>query len=348
MKSVVSWRSPLAIIFLGLVGAGLIWIFLNMIFDEFRREEPLALGATFSTKYARELGLDPQAAFSATLGELGVRRVRLPIYWDEVEPTRGEFHFDELDALFAEALKYGAEIIPTVGLRVPRWPECHAPAWAKTLESEERQKQLLTYLRAVVTRYRAYNSIIAWQVENEPFLEMFGECPKIDREFLKQEVALVRELDARPIIITESGELSTWLGAVGLSDIIGISMYRVVWNRLVGYIYYPLSPGFYRYRAEAVRPFTSGIIITELQAEPWVARGILATPLNEQYHSMNPARLRDNLSFASRAGFREVYLWGIEWWYWLKEKKGEPAFWNTGRGVFRANAPHRPLLQRAQ
>lgn len=343
MRSTTPWRRPLVIIVLGLIGAGLIWIFLNMVLDEFRPVEPLALGVTFSTKYARELGLDASAVFTATLRELGARRIRLPMYWDEVEPTDGDFHFDEVDAFLAEATKYGAEIIPAIGLRVPRWPECHVPAWAKTLSTAEQQAELLEYLEAIVTRYRNHDAIIAWQVENEPLLESFGECPEPDREFLKREVALVRELDSRPIIITESGELSSWLGTVGTSDILGISMYRTVWNRFVGYLYYPLSPGFYRYRAEAIRPFTSQIMVTELQVEPWVARGILVTSLDEQFHSMNPVRLRANLAFASRAGFQEVYLWGIEWWYWLKEKQGEPVLWELGKEIFASSAPHKPL-----
>lgn len=343
MKRIGSWRSPAAIIILGLVGAGLVWIFLNMILDEFRPEEPLALGATFSTKYARELGLDPQAAFSAALYELGVRRVRLPIYWDEIESADGDFRFDEVDALLAEAAKYGAEIIPAIGLRVPRWPECHAPAWVKTLSVEDQQTQLLEYLRAVIARYKNHDEIIAWQVENEPLLESFGECPEPDREFLKREVALVRELDTRPIIITESGELSSWLGTVGLSDILGISMYRVTHNRFIGYIYYPFSPGFYRYRAEAVRPFTADVIVMELQAEPWMPRGISHTPVVEQLRSMDADRVAANLSFASRAGFKEVYVWGIEWWYWLKEKHGQSELWELGKEVFAKSAPHEPL-----
>lgn len=348
MKSMASWRSPWAIIILGLVGAVLIWIFLNMVLDEFRPVESLALGATFSTKYARELGLDPQTAFSATLYELGVRRLRLPIYWDEVEPERGRFEFNEVSAFLDEALKRGVEIIPAIGLRVPRWPECHAPAWTKTLSTAEQQDELLEYIQAIVTRYRNHDAIIAWQVENEPLLESFGECPESDREFLKREVALVRELDSRPIIITESGELSSWLGTVGISDILGISMYRTVWNRFVGYLYYPFSPGFYRYRARAIRPFTNQVIVTELQVEPWVARGMLKTPLDEQYISMNVERLRANLSFASRAGFSEVYLWGIEWWFWLKEKHGQPELWELGKQIFGASASHEPLRAKAR
>ena len=39
---------------------------------------------------------------------------------------------------------------------------------------------------------------------------------------------------------------------------------------------------------------------------------------------------------ARRVGFSEAYLWGVEWWYWLKETKGEPAVWDTARELFRA------------
>ncbi len=30
--------------------------------------------------------------------------------------------------------------------------------------------------------------IWAWQIENEPFLNMFGECPPFDKEFFEKEV----------------------------------------------------------------------------------------------------------------------------------------------------------------
>ncbi|MEK7097470.1 MAG: hypothetical protein AAB906_01320, partial [Patescibacteria group bacterium] len=43
---------------------------------------------------------------------------------------------------------------------------------------------------------------------------------------------------------------------------------------------------------------------------------------------------RDMMKFARRTGFREFYLWGVEWWYWEKEKNNNPEVWNTARTLF--------------
>lgn len=44
---------------------------------------------------------------------------------------------------------------------------------------------------------------------------------------------------------------------------------------------------------------------------------------------MNLKMLRNNLEFAKRAGFDEIYIWGVEWWYWLKEEKANSEFWDS-------------------
>ncbi|MDP3985603.1 MAG: beta-galactosidase [bacterium] len=310
--------------------------FLNTIIDELRAPPKITFGVTFSPSYATNLGLDWRKTYLALLDDMQVRNFRLPAYWEDIELNPDEFYFDDLDWMINEAQAHDAKIILAVGFRLPRWPECHAPAWAHELPEAERRQRILKMMRTVVERYQNSPAIVAWQVENEPLLEFFGVCPTPDREFLKQEVSLVRALDKRPIMVTESGELSTWLRTVGISDYLGISMYRVSWNPYLGYIFYPLSPGFYRHRAKVVRPFTKKIIVTELQAEPWVIQGILNTPLDEQFRSMNATRLVDNINFVSRAGFSEVYFWGVEWWYWLKEKKGNTEFWDIGKAIFKS------------
>lgn len=318
--------------------------FLNTVIDELRAPQPMTFGITFSPSYAANLGLDWRSAYLALLDDLNVRRIRLPAYWEDIEWRPDEFHFDELDWMINEASKRSANIILAIGFKLPRWPECHAPAWAHELPESERKQRILHFMRAVVERYRTAPALDAWQVENEPLLEFFGACPKPDREFLKQEISLVRALDEHPIIVTESGELSTWLRTIGLADYLGISMYRVSWNPYLGYIFYPLSPGFYRFRANAVRPFTKKIIVTELQAEPWVIQGIINTPLDEQFRSMNAARLIDNINFVHRAGFTEVYFWGVEWWYWLKEKQNISEFWDIGKTIFQTSKDLPPTL----
>ncbi len=318
-----------------IIGVYLVFIFATAIIDAVRPPPALLLGATFSDQYARFLGLDPHAAFTAVLDDLHIRRFRIPAYWEDIEPRPGEYHFEILDWMMDEAAKRDAHVILAVGFKLPRWPECHAPAWVHELPTEERKAHTLVFIRTVVNRYRTHPALALWQVENEPLLESFGVCPKPDREFLKQEVSLVRALDDHPIVVTESGELSTWLRTVQISDILGISMYRVSWSAVLGYIYYPLSPAFYRLRAQAVGTLTQKIFVSELQAEPWVPAGILNASLAEQYQSMNPKRLTNNINFVRRAGFDSAYLWGVEWWYWLKVKQNDPTLWDTGRTLFR-------------
>jgi hypothetical protein len=49
---------------------------------------------------------------------------------------------------------------------------------------------------------------------------------------------------------------------------------------------------------------------------------------------MNLKQLKENIEFASRSGHREIYLWGVEWWYYLKEKN-QPEFWNEAKSLFK-------------
>ena len=184
----------------------------------------------------------------------------------------------------------------------------------------------------VVRRYAKNPAEVAWQVENEPFFD-FGVCPPVDDEFLKQEIAQVRTLDSRPIVISESGELSTWVRAASLADILGVSTYRIVWSRFTGYFYWPITPRIYRDRAAAVASLVEKVIVTELQGEPWTTQPIITMPLDQQLKLMNPERLRSNLVFARRIGFSEVYFWGVEWWYWLK-LQGRPEMWNAAKALF--------------
>src|SRR3989339_898155 len=187
--------------------------------------EDVGYGITFSPKQAENLGMDWQETFLAILNDLQVRRLRLSAYWNEVEPNINEYSWERLDWQINEASKVNAEIILAVGGRLPRWPECHFPAWTADISGEQKDAELLEYIEAVIKRYQGNKNIIAWQVENEPFLINFGECPKLDKELLDREIALVRALDNRQIIITDSGELSAWLPAAKRADIFGTTMY---------------------------------------------------------------------------------------------------------------------------
>lgn len=295
-------------------------------------DRAVRFGVTFSVKYAEKLGLDWREAYLATLDDLGVRTLRIPVYWDRVERERGSYDWSEVDWMLDEAATRGADVLLVVGRKVPRWPECHEPGWADSLPQAEKDRRLMDFLAEEVRHFSGSAAVTRWQVENEP-LFLFGECPPPDRELLKKEVDLVRALDDRPVVITDSGELSTWLRTSTIADTLGISMYRLVWNKHLGFLFWPLTPRYYSERIGFIRPLVDDVIISELQAEPWFGRPFDETPIAEQYETMDIARFRGNVDFSRRTGASEVYLWGVEWWLWLRGQ-GNPAFTDEARSLF--------------
>lgn len=311
-----------------------LWIW-NLFVDELPEDE-LEFGVTFSKIYAEELGLDWREAYLATLDELGVRRIRIPIYWSEVEPENDAFTFEDTDFLVEEAAKRNAEIILAVGQKLPRWPECHIPEW---VTDENRKNELLEYIGRAVSRYQYIPNIKYWQVENEPFLAGFGVCPKKDTDLLDKEIALVKSLDERPVLITDSGELGDWVRARRRGDIFGTTMYRDVWFRRTFRFRYPLPPTWFVFK-DAVSKAIAGenaaekTIVVEMQAEAWGKDPIPFLTLEEQLKYMSFEDFKENIAYARRAQIPEIYLWGAEWWYALKVNEGRPEFWEYAKELF--------------
>lgn len=297
-------------------------------------------GVTFSHIFAEHLGLPWRETYVAILDDLGARNVRIPVYWPEVEFERGNFNFSDYDFMMNEAGKRDGKVTLVVGTRVPRWPECHVPDWTLHLDTIAREKAQLREITAVVERYKHNPTLVRWQVENEPFLPHFGECPPPDAEALDAEIQLVKFLDpSRPVIVTDSGELSIWASAYKRADIFGTTMYRTVWSGIfsptLGYITYPLPPKFFWLKTNIVRAFYGNkpIIVSELQAEPWgpeFFRIAKMTPAERAY-TMSIDQFADNLRYARQTGFPEVYMWGVEWWYMLKTKEGDTSYWDLAR-----------------
>ena len=296
------------------------------------------LGVTFSKRYAEDIGLDWQEAYLAMFDDLKVKKVRIPVYWDLVEKEEGSYDFSEIDWQLEEAGKRGGEIILVVGQKVPRWPECFVPEWTKN-DDVKRKERLVKFVQVVVSRYENYPVVRYWQVENEPFLK-FGICPTLDKNLLDNEIAAVKSLDStRKIIVTDSGELSVWVRAAKRADIFGTTMYRTIWKEGIGYFDYPVGPRFFQFKywLNKIVVNQENAIVIELQAEPWIAGWTTSGALSEQFKSMNPEKLKDNVSYARKVGFPEIYLWGVEWWYWLKVKQDHPELWETAKILFQEN-----------
>jgi len=325
-------RKRITVIFAVGISVGFAVFFLLALLFNPPPAENVTLGVTFSDKYAVSLGLDWREVYISILDDIGVRKFRIPVYWDQVEKKSGVYDWSDVDWMLEEAGKRGAEVILAIGHKTPRWPECHTPKWAKILSEEELQQRVLRIVRREVEHFKDFDNVTLWQVENEPLFH-FGDCPPPDREFLKEEIDLVRSLDDRSIMVTDSGELSTWVRTASLGDVLGISMYRLVWNKNLGFLFWPLTPRYYSERIVLVKKVVDRVIISELQAEPWFRGSFDETSLEEQFETMNLPHLLNTIDFAKRTGADEVYLWGVEWWYWLKEQ-GNTDFYTAARGLF--------------
>lgn len=302
------------------------------------KPEQITYGMSFNTPYARELGLDWQAAYDAILDEMQVRHLRLAAHWPMVEPEPDVYNFAELDYQIARAEEVGAEVVFAVGRRLPRWPECHVPGWAQSIDQATRNEQILEYMTLVVERYKDSPAITVWQVENEPFLEVFAfeHCGNLDSAFLDQQIALVRSLDAsRPILVTDSGNLGTWMGPYKRGDMFGTSVYVHFWNPELGQFRTFLPPWVYRVKDNlmALLYGEKPTVLIELSAEPWLIQPIVETPLEVQFSRMNLEKFEDIIAYAEATHYDKQYLWGAEWWYWLL-LQDRPEMWERGKQLF--------------
>jgi hypothetical protein len=298
-------------------------------------QDELSYGVTFSSEQAKYLGLDWKKTYTDILDDLGFKKLRLSAYWNQVEKDKNNFSYVDLDWQVDEAGKRGAEIILAVGGRLPRWPECHFPNWAKDLSEAARKKATLDYIQNTINHYKNYKQIIAWQIENEPFLPHFGECPSLDKNFLDQEIALARSLDSRPIVITDSGELSIWIPAAARADIFGTTMYRDTYSQVLkAYIHYPIGSWFFRLKKNIVNLFAhpQKWVVIELAAEPWAPISYDKVSEAERNKTMSPKKLKEDLEFARQTGFQEFYLWGAEYWAWEKGQ-GRGGMWEIIKSI---------------
>lgn len=297
------------------------------------------IGVSFSEKRSREMGLDWQANYLALLDDMDIRTYRLMSYWDIHEPERGQFDFSTLDWQIDEAAKRGATVSLALGLRQPRWPECHEPTWATQLNREARDQALAKYIEIVVKRYENNPTVISWQLENEAMNNWFGLCEQPDRERLIAEYNLVKSISKKPLWASLSDQHGLPIGQPR-GDKFGYSVYRIVWSAktwpYIGYLTYPTPIWYHKLRASLIKAITGkDIFIHELQLEPWGPVDTLLLSTAEQDKSMDRAQIKNNLLFAREIGAPDIYTWGGEWWYWRKAN-GDPSIWNTVKAEFNA------------
>ncbi|MFO0882313.1 MAG: hypothetical protein U0491_02585 [Candidatus Saccharimonadales bacterium] len=304
-------------------------------YQQKHKNEPLNIGVTYISEYANYFGLDPHETMLALRDDLGFRRFRLVSYWNDIEKSPGVYDFSDLDWQFDQVDAVNGKVTLAIGLRQPRWPECHAPEWVIGKQESEWRPQLDAFTKAVVNRYKDNPALQSYQLENEYFLGVFGECQAYGapRQRLIDEFTMVKAADPKhPVILSLANNYFGIPTGKPRADQFGVSVYKRVWDKTVTktYFEYPFYSWYYSWRAGLTEIFTGrSSMLHELQAEPWPPGDLKTTSIEEQSKSMDQKRLAERIDYGVDTGFRDIDLWGGEWWYWRKVQLHDDSLWNT-------------------
>ncbi|MBI4575146.1 MAG: beta-galactosidase [Planctomycetes bacterium] len=300
---------------------------------------PLRLGTTFSHRALVQAGHDPAQALAAC-HDLGLGLLRMAVYWDEAESVEGVHDFRVVDDLLSQARAQGAEVLLSVGMKAPRWPEFYIPDWARprthagrdaeVSRDPELRSRVLRHVEATVRHLAAETAIVAWQVENEPMDRSGPEGWFMGADLLAEEARTVRAADplARPVVINcwsddQRRSSAPWSdgdyalrNALDLADVLGLDVYPRAGPHGdplgVRSILVPTAA------IERARSLGKEAWIVESQAEPWPPAGC------------DEASVRWLLERHREQGYRRVLLWGFEWWYGQRQA-GDPSLWEAVR-----------------
>lgn len=175
------------------------------------------VGFSYSPLTSLALNRAPAQDLAALLAATDPDLVRLPIYWESVEPTPDSLDFSSIDELMAvvgehdQVTSRPTQVVLTIGARNFLYPELHEPAWAgprtqPQLNDVQSQAAYRFYFDRSLMRYRSSPLLYAWQVENEP-LDYVGNSitgdDLIDTAQLSWEVDEVHQLDpGRTVVLT--------------------------------------------------------------------------------------------------------------------------------------------------
>lgn len=273
-------------------------------------------GTTFTHRQANWLDLDSDKVFEDLLS-CDFDIIRLGCYWSDIEKEKGTYDFAEIVKLLALCERKGQKVLLTVGMKAPRWPEFYFPEWISQKDPEQVETEVLAFIQKGIDKLSRFSCIRYWQVENEPLDPSGPSNLKISEELLKKEVALVRSLDSRPIVVTVWGNALTkrnsFTIAETLADIVGIDLYYKT----------PFWKSFYkgpwdndRAIAQVITKCSKPVWITELQAEPWERHGKEFTSSTPE--SITVALLEKNIERADRLEPEALFLWGYEYWMYRR------------------------------
>lgn len=288
-----------------------------------------AIGITLSSPHLRSLGIAPSIALETAFG-YHFSHIRLGAYWNEIERARDTYDFEEFNTILTKCETAKQDVIVTVGVKAPRWPEYYFPAHLKVKNPYDSgtQSEILQFIKRTIDELKRYSCITHWQIENEPLDPSGPMDMTIPEVFLEKEIRTIKDADTRPIIVTLWGndlQKRKLLPVVdSLGDIIGIDLYyRQYQGERFGRSVYRGPDHSDAWLSRLIASTKKPVWITELQAEPWEKDN--ETYLAEFPKSMSTHILDEHIKRASTLPVKEILLWGFEYWVY-RAKKGDKSF----------------------
>ncbi|MHB8587464.1 MAG: glycoside hydrolase 5 family protein [Candidatus Dormibacteraceae bacterium] len=176
------------------------------------------VGFSYSPLISQEANRVPAQDLAILLDATDPDLVRLPVYWESVEPTPDSLDFSSVDELLDvveahdQVASRPTRVVLTIGARNFLYPELHEPAWAAPrrqphLNDLQTAAAYRSYFDGSLMRYRSSPLLYAWQVENEP-LDYVGNVSTGDDQIkvaeLSWEIAEAHLLDPGHEVVTTS------------------------------------------------------------------------------------------------------------------------------------------------
>lgn len=290
---------------------------------------------------------------------MGFSYVRLGAYWNQIELKPGQYDFSKLDRQIAQAAKDKVKVVLTVGMKAPRWPEFFIPDWVleKTSfsfgqdvsQNSFLRSRVLKFIETIVNRYKDNPAIAVWQVENEPSTRIGPGRWWIGKDFVADEVWLVRALDPRqrPILLTVAVYPNKFLYfsqilfssndrvrvSLALCDILGINVYPTIGQNFLGFDLQIRSTKDERARyfkpiLELAKKKNKKVWATEVQAEPWEP-GQLVHKGPEDPKTISVEDIKGYCNELTALGIDTIFLWGGEYWIYRKDEHKDKTWYNA-------------------
>ncbi len=306
---------------------------------------PLA-GFSFSPLISQWAHRDPQADLGLLLDATNPDLVRLPIYWESVEPTPDQLDFSQIDTLLAVVARHNqsapnpTRVVLTVGARNFLYPELHEPAWAGPrwqpfLNNMQAAPAYRAYFDSSITRYRDSPLVYAWQVENEP-LDYVGNAFTGDDQIkvaqLSWEIGEVHRLDPGHKALTTT--FDGWNVAVDMLQLYAKPALQLLGGYPSGHPEEALEAGdalgldMYLDGPSTPLRFTTTDLRAAWKEESldfWIARAgsmgkdVWVSEMQAQPWADLSGNFNEDDLLASAAGYRQehlqvVLMWGVETW----------------------------------